>query len=575
MQVCMFLIRQGFPGRKRMPKPKALRLPVPEDWPVGSNGAYAQLSLVTCDLATVPYLADGEGYLKKTVGEEAYVQPADLLDTIDVEAFARSQRARARRKAARAAKAAADPSAQGLATASPSKMGASVGSQARHKSAAPQKKDVSSDDESDSYDSEDSDETSSDDSDLTTSSDDESDESDDDGSTTTASSKRLKRMMKGKEAAAFDSDDDGLDDESEEEPDDGIDASEQPGVRACASLSLQRNHLRDVPSNAFERLPFLCVLDLSVNHLAQLQLRPSTVRRLTTLSLRNNQLETLGPLCELGHRLKHLDIAANHLRTLDGIGSLPGLRVLVANGNSIKGELPADLGKLTGLVLCDLEHNMLACNGFGPLRKLRSLSTLRLAHNELAAASLPRLAYALGRLSLRRLTLYGNPLQFDPSFPDALTRVQPTLYELDHVRLGGVIGGGNSRHSVAEAVDAIANSALAQHAVLLERHRAAHDALLETLKRQQAAAKSALLEYRAITSKAEDHFRAALDQAKRTDPSKKAGGANAVVDRMLRVRQQLLTSERVSLGRYREAVNATTEDVQAALRRVTEGETAH
>ena len=79
---------------------------------------------------------------------------------------------------------------------------------------------------------------------------------------------------------------------------------------------------------------------------------------------------------------------------------------------------------------------------------------------------------------------------------------------------------------------------------------------------------SAPQEYRAITSKAEENFRRERERVSRlTD-----GGASTIVEAMLEARQQLLSSERVSLGRYREAVNATTEDVQAALRRVTEGE---
>lgn len=149
-----------------------------------------------------------------------------------------------------------------------------------------------------------------------------------------------------------------------------------------------------------------------------------------------------------------------------------------------------------------------------------SLSTLRLAHNQLPSRALPTLAMALGNLTLRRLEvsppsvsghfcspliasdghlnlrrlvaldddqgslgvrletealcralrrsppvpcppspltllsklpfarlptwqLYSNPLALDSSFPDVLLRVQPSLAELDHVRLP--VGGEDRR----------------------------------------------------------------------------------------------------------------------------------
>jgi hypothetical protein len=353
---------------------------------------------------------------------------------------------------------------------------------------------------------------------------------------------------------------------------------------ACASLRFSRNHIGEVEPRAFKGLRFLCALDLSTNHLSRLQLAPPTVSRLTVLKLRNNTLgPDLGGITSLGPRLRRLDLSLNKIESLEGIGRLVGLHVLVASGNRLTGELPPEMSRLASLALLDLEHNSLSGLSFEAFGGMHTLSTLRIAHNQLASGALRPLASALGAIvpsqSLRRLTAYGNPFATDRAFPDALTSVLPALYELDHARLGaGVLaaaGGDASRRSVAEAVDSIANSALAQHAVLLEKHRAAHDALLETLRRQKQAAVAGLQEYRAITSKAEDIFRAAVADAKRAADrtNDQGGGMNAamVVDKMLSVRQQLLSSERVSLGRYREAVNATTEDVQEALRRVTEG----
>lgn len=110
--------------------------------------------------------------------------------------------------------------------------------------------------------------------------------------------------------------------------------------------------------------------------------------------------------------------------------------------------------------------------------------------------------------------------------------------------------------------------------MLNERHRNAHDVLLETLKNQRAAAAAALAEYKAVTGKAEANFKQAVAEAKRPRGAGDVsdGGPMAVIDRMLSQRQQLLTSERVSLGRYRDALRESTVEVEAALAAVVEGE---
>lgn len=162
-----------------------------------------------------------------------------------------------------------------------------------------------------------------------------------------------------------------------------------------------------------------------------------------------------------------------------------------------------------------------------------------------------------------------------------------------------MVSGTVSRKTLGEAVDSIAKAALLQHAVLRptaarvlqaqpgvgsirrllhrwpfcvqvfnERHRNSHDMLLETLKKQRQAAIVALSEYRAVTGKAEANFRNGVNEAKRprdrpTDVSD--GGPMAIIDRMLSARQQLLSSEKISLGRYRDALRASTLEVEASL----------
>ena len=77
----------------------------------------------------------------------------------------------------------------------------------------------------------------------------------------------------------------------------------------------------------------------------------------------------------------------------------------------------------------------------------------------------------LSHLSLlRRLELYSNPLDREQSYPDVLLKAQPSLAQVDHMRqavgeLASGMNGAVSRRSVAEAIDAVANAALAQHTV--------------------------------------------------------------------------------------------------------------
>jgi hypothetical protein len=155
-----------------------------------------------------------------------------------------------------------------------------------------------------------------------------------------------------------------------------------------------------------------------------------------------------------------------------------------------------------------------------------------------------------------------------------LTRVQPALRELDHVRLpvGQLERTGITSHrSVNDAMDSIARSALAQHAVLLERQKQTHDKFLGVLRAQLDASNRALDEYNAVTSKAELTFskqvaeaaRARAPRAEGTD----LGGALVAVDAALGLRQALLTAERISQERYRAALRAAANEVRDALQR--------
>ena len=83
------------------------------------------------------------------------------------------------------------------------------------------------------------------------------------------------------------------------------------------ALRLQSNHIGSVEPGAFAALPWLCGLDLSLNHLEALVLTPDTVSRLRTLCLRNNRLLSVAPLGEL-RSLRQLDVSLNQIESLEG-----------------------------------------------------------------------------------------------------------------------------------------------------------------------------------------------------------------------------------------------------------------
>lgn len=129
----------------------------------------------------------------------------------------------------------------------------------------------------------------------------------------------------------------------------------------------------------------------------------------------------------------------------------------------------------------------------------------------------------------------------------------------------GMAGGAVSRRTVGEAIDAVANAALAQHAVNIERHRSAHVELLQTLQAQQEEASRALEDYRSVTKRAEELFRQAVADLRRT------GKSEASVDQVLERRKELLESELKSQERYRERAERANEAVNEALKKISFG----
>ena len=130
--------------------------------------------------------------------------------------------------------------------------------------------------------------------------------------------------------------------------------------------------------------------------------------------------------------------------------------------------------------------------------------------------------------------------------------------------MAGGSGGAVSRRSVAEAIDAVANSALSQHAGKLEQQRKKHEKLLDTLLSQQHAAAAALDEYTNITNAKIAQFKADIAEAKRT------GKSEASVDKVLAHRNELLTNERICTERYRGRMADSIAHVREALAKLQE-----
>ena len=93
----------------------------------------------------------------------------------------------------------------------------------------------------------------------------------------------------------------------------------------------------------------------------------------------------------------------------------------------------------------------------------------------------------------------------------------------------------------------------------LDQHRAKHAKLLDTLLAQQAAAAAALDEYANITQFKVAQFKQAVAEAKRT------GKSDSSVDRVLALRQELFTNERICQERYRGRMADSITAVREAL----------
>lgn len=197
-------------------------------------------------------------------------------------------------------------------------------------------------------------------------------------------------------------------------------------------LSLDKNELRMIPSDAFAGLNRL--QDLGLNNNLLTELPPSVftgLDQLLRLSLHNNQLGALAPDVFHGpSRLQRLSLHNNYLCSLpeDLFKNLDHLQAIFLQNNQLGMLAPGLFNGLTQLEILYLDNNRLKTLPpllFGGLGRLQ---TLQIQHNQLNELS-PGTFEGLTQLQL--LALYDNQLdRLPPSVFHGLNQlVSLTLYD--------------------------------------------------------------------------------------------------------------------------------------------------
>eukprot|EP01060_Flectonema_neradi_P017692 TRINITY_DN24539_c0_g1_i1.p1 TRINITY_DN24539_c0_g1~~TRINITY_DN24539_c0_g1_i1.p1 ORF type:complete len:640 (+),score=78.96 TRINITY_DN24539_c0_g1_i1:79-1920(+) len=146
-------------------------------------------------------------------------------------------------------------------------------------------------------------------------------------------------------------------------------------------------------------MPGLTSVDFSANQIEVIEVVPSQLPHLRSLSLKRNRLTTLPALSQL----QYLDVSANRLTILPDMSSWSGLHTLIAGDNAIQ-QFPVVPPCLTTLVLSGNKITQLPLQH---LTHIHNLNTLDISNNELQQVP-PELGCMT---SLRSLLLSGNPLK--------------------------------------------------------------------------------------------------------------------------------------------------------------------
>ncbi|XP_073982739.1 uncharacterized protein [Rhodnius prolixus] len=165
------------------------------------------------------------------------------------------------------------------------------------------------------------------------------------------------------------------------------------GLNQLETLSLKDNNILLVPASALGRLPRLSVLELDFNRVAALgsDILRAVADRVTSLSLSRNVVRELpSDAFEDFKRLKHLDLSGNLLLSIE-MTSFTGLEETLEHlnlrGNRLS-SLPNKPLTLLHLQQLDLSHNHITEMARTSFLMLPSLLQLNLSHN-LQLSSIP------------------------------------------------------------------------------------------------------------------------------------------------------------------------------------------
>ncbi|KAG8458850.1 hypothetical protein KFE25_005277 [Diacronema lutheri] len=196
----------------------------------------------------------------------------------------------------------------------------------------------------------------------------------------------------------------------------------------CVSIDLSLNGLQLLPrAEFFYALPQLRALDLSLNHLASLDVAGPPIPGLRKLQLCTNCLTHIDGIGRC-NRLVELDLSYNAIVRLSGLDALQQLEVLSVEGNQLASLDP--LGRLPRLQACSAHHN----SGLRSLDGVVGAGALaRLDVSCCELQSLHEVAHACAALpALLHLCLHDNDLAPSEYVPALLAQL-PALLSIDEM----------------------------------------------------------------------------------------------------------------------------------------------
>ena len=212
-----------------------------------------------------------------------------------------------------------------------------------------------------------------------------------------------------------------------------------PRLRALTELNISNNKFRDFP-DVICKTTNLVDLDVSFNEIHELPDELGDLYKLETLIIVGNQVSRFPPGSTNLHSLKELDCRRNNVSDISLICTLPKVKEIKANHNSL---LALELSFGPSLIHLDVSHNDITqltvghdqfCSlkhldiGYAKLSSiddsalshLRSLEMLRVCHN-----SIKSLPDSLGELrQLRELSCSNNQLYALPTTIGRLQRLE-------------------------------------------------------------------------------------------------------------------------------------------------------